>query len=283
MGRLGAEPGRVQPWAVVGVKNMGVVVGLEGDADVHSTASVPILVTSRMTSRRLPGKALCLVSGKPLLRWVFEAASASRLSSRVVVATSTDPTDQAIREWCQAEQVEFTAGSLQDVLKRLEVSATELSSDAIVRISGDSPLLDPLLIDYAIQLFRNDDVDVATNVQTRTFPKGQSVEVIRTDFLRQLASRRLSQSHREHVTSAVYAGVVPARVRNFTAKEQAPEFFTLVSQRGIQLASRNLSVDTVEDVASVDGVIRALQPMTPWQAGWVRCTESLMQVAAEGQ
>lgn len=252
-------------------------------SDSTTSEDIPTLVLSRMTSRRLPGKALRPIVGKPLIRWVVDTCSASELASAVFVATSSDSSDEPIRKWCEAHDVDFCLGSLTGAVSRLADCASSLGAEAVVRISGDSPLLDPNLIDYAIHLYRTNDVDVVTNVRTRTFPKGQSVEVIRADLLRELASRRLSQSYREHVTSAVYEGIVPARVQNFTVEEQAPDFFNAISRRETNLASINLSVDTLEDVMNVKKVIRALSPITPAQAGWARCTEAYLHLAAEGQ
>ena len=54
-----------------------------------------------------------------------------------------------------------------------------------VRVSGDSPMIDPKLIDKAIKISKKTKGhDIITNVFPRTFPKGQSVEVIKTFTLK---------------------------------------------------------------------------------------------------
>ena len=242
----------------------------------------PVLVMSRMSSHRLPGKALRVLAGKPLIQWVVEAVKHCDDASSVLVATSDDPSDKGIREWCDKARVEWIAGPLNDPLLRLAKAATVLGCESIVRISGDSPVLDPRLIDYALRLFNADHLDLVTNVQVRTFPRGQSVEVIRTALLQDLVSRRLPWEHREHVTSAVYQGLVSARVRNFTSSEQAPEYVDTVRQRGIDLGQQNLSVDTLADALHLNCVIRVLHPITPVQAGWTRCTDLHLQTARHG-
>ena len=60
---------------------------------------------------------------------------------------------------------------------------------AFVRVSGDSPLLDQRLVDRAVDIFMAEEPDIVTNIQARTFPRGQSVEVIRSDVF--LAAERL--------------------------------------------------------------------------------------------
>lgn len=246
-------------------------------------SEVPIVVTSRMNSSRLPGKALAPIAGEPLLARVVDQCRHSRESPCVVVATSDRPGDQPIIDLCQAIGVECFTGALQDLTSRLSDFVDTGQYPAVVRISGDSPVLDPALIDHGLRLFNGSNVDLVTNVWSRTFPKGQSVEVIRADLLRDLASRDLPLSHREHVTSAVYGGLVPARVRNFTVAELAPEYSKQVADRGIDLSFVNLSVDTLEDSSNLAQVIRSILPLTPVQAGWTQCAEALLQLAVEAR
>lgn len=250
---------------------------------LENHGEVSIVVTSRMSSTRLPGKALWPIADTPLLRRVVDQCRQSEAALSVFLVTSTEPSDRAIVEYCHAVGIDYYSGSLNDVIARILALAEERRLQALVRISGDSPLFDPALIDYGLHLFKRGNFDLVTNVQSRTFPKGQSVEVIRTDLLQKLASHQLTEAHREHVTSAVYQGLVPARIRNFTSEELAPEHFNAFAERGIDLACQNLSVDTLDDAAHVEKIIRSIHPMTPAQAGWVRCTEAHLQVAVEGK
>lgn len=245
-------------------------------SDSQRPLNIPVLVTSRMSSQRMPGKALHLISGRPLLEWVVSACQASRRASGIVVATSADALDEPIREWCRNQEIRFREGPLDDVLGRILGIAEMMCCDAVVRISGDSPLMDPVLIDYAIDLYCSGDFDLVTNVETRTFPRGQSVEVIRTGLLRELAQQALPSPYREHVTPAIYRGLVAAQMRNFTSQEVDVASAFRFSADKVDLPSVNLSVDTPKDVKCVEGVIRFLRPLLPSDAGWVACTQALL-------
>ena len=66
------------------------------------------------------------------------------------------------------------------------MSGTEESNEhykSFVRISADSPLIDPSLIDKAVTLFKKNRFDIVTNVFPRTFPKGFSVEVVNSKLI----------------------------------------------------------------------------------------------------
>ena len=143
------------------------------------------IITSRMSSKRLPEKALHQLQGKPMLRHVHDRLLKCKKVSRIIVATSVEKDDDAIADYCNIHGISVFRGSLNDVSKRLIDCVYKYPCDAFVRISGDSPLIDPKLVDKVIEAYSEKFYDLCTNVFVRTYPKGQSVEVIRTKtFLR---------------------------------------------------------------------------------------------------
>jgi len=49
-----------------------------------------IVIPARYGATRFPGKSLARIDGRPMIQWVWEAASRSRLTEQVVVATDDD-------------------------------------------------------------------------------------------------------------------------------------------------------------------------------------------------
>ena len=88
------------------------------------------------------------------------------------IATSTDPDDDAIAEFARTEAVELYRGALDDVAGRLLNAAVAAQADALVRINADSPLIDPAIVDRAVELYRRQSPELVSNVVRRTFPKG---------------------------------------------------------------------------------------------------------------
>src|SRR5437879_4810509 len=118
------------------------------------------VIQARFSSRRLPGKILVKLHDRPCVYSVIEALrNAARLDG-IVLSTSTDPSDTVTEAFVAACGVPCYRGSLDDVAVRLLRTAEEYGADAIVRISGDSPLMDPLLVDHAVGLFRQGSCDV---------------------------------------------------------------------------------------------------------------------------
>jgi spore coat polysaccharide biosynthesis protein SpsF len=199
------------------------------------------IIQARLSSQRLPGKVLRPLCGKPLLARLVDRLQRSAVLDVVAVATSTDPSDDAVAEFCAGAGIDCERGALDDVLGRIRMAARALKLDGIVRVSGDSPLLDPALVRQAVKLFRRGDWDLVTNVQVRTFPKGQSVEVIAAAALEQVAAKAKAPAEREHVTPYFYAHPNLFRIRNLVARVARPNL--------------QLSVDTAEDFERIEAIL----------------------------
>jgi spore coat polysaccharide biosynthesis protein SpsF len=131
-------------------------------------------VQARMGSSRLPGKVLKVVAGRPLLLWQVERLNASRLVDEVVVATTTNPKDDEIAEMCLQHDVTVFRGSEADVLSRIADLVVLHRADVHVECFGDSPLVDPQIVDEFIgYLLKNcAEVDYVSSALRTTYPPG---------------------------------------------------------------------------------------------------------------
>ena len=118
----------------------------------------------------------------------------------IVLATSREASDDPVAVFAARAGVSCYRGSLADVAARVLEAARQAEARAVVRLSGDSPLLDPALVDRAISIFRAEGGDVVSNVVTRTFPRGQSVELVTCDALAAAVEAMTTEAEREHVT-----------------------------------------------------------------------------------
>lgn len=187
---------------------------------------VGAIVQARMSSARLPGKTLTPLAGRPALDWVLDRLEHASEPDALLVATSDAETDDEIAEHCGKRNVACHRGELEDVAARLVGAARSGALDAFARVNGDSPLIDQRLVDHGIALMRQGDADLVTNVRPRTFPPGQSVEVVRTEALAEALAAGADEETREHVTGPLYEGRF--RVLRFEAAEPRTDVrFTL--------------------------------------------------------
>ncbi len=167
-----------------------------------------VIIQARMGSSRLPGKVLLDIAGQPMLARVVERARWAKTVDQVIVATTTEPADDPVADFCHAHAYPCYRGSLQDVLDRYYQAARLFQVSVIVRLTADCPLIDPALIDQTVQAFRAGDYDFACNrlppPYGRTYPIGLDVEVCTFEAL-QRAWREADQLHqREHVMPYLY-------------------------------------------------------------------------------
>ena len=200
-----------------------------------------LIIQARMSSIRLPGKVLMSISGRPMLERVCDRVMQSGAVKKVVIATSSDASDDPIEHFCCLRNFSYFRGALDDVAGRFLSVIQREGAEEFIRISADSPLIDPKLIDRAVEEYGQGKYDLVTNVLHRTYPKGQSVELIRSTSFRQMYAGLIDQNDREHVTKAFYRNSSDYKIKNFSAEISAGEF--------------QLSVDTREDFERISSII----------------------------
>lgn len=159
------------------------------------------IVQARMDSTRLPGKVMKIIGGVPLIELLLNRLAQSREIDEIVIATSVNTSNSLMIEHVRSLGYSCYLGSEDDVLDRFVSAAKEHQADVIVRITGDCPLIDPNLIDEAISLFRDANVDYFSNIAPPSYPDGLDVEVFTTASLIDASYLTDAPFDREHVTS----------------------------------------------------------------------------------
>ncbi|MEV0617351.1 NTP transferase domain-containing protein [Nonomuraea sp. NPDC050404] len=169
----------------------------------HSVRIVGI-IQARMGSTRLPGKVLRELGGRSVLGWVVRAAREAGALDDLVVATTTEPDDDAVAAECRRLDVAWHRGPVDDVLTRFTQVLDGRRWDAVMRFTADCPLLDPVVIREAALVFRAvPGLDYLSTSLARTLPRGLDVEIAGRAAMAR-ADAEATGFHRTHVTSYVY-------------------------------------------------------------------------------
>ncbi|MEK7295472.1 MAG: aminotransferase class III-fold pyridoxal phosphate-dependent enzyme [Actinomycetota bacterium] len=158
------------------------------------------IVQARMGSTRFPNKVMSLVIGIPLIELLLSRLSRAKSLTQIVVATSTDSRDDDLVRHVERLGYQVFRGSESDVLDRYYRTATTFSADAIVRITGDCPLIDPTIVDEVVNMFIESGVDYASNTSPPTYPDGLDTEVFTLSSLAIAHAEATTPTQREHVT-----------------------------------------------------------------------------------
>lgn len=214
---------------------------------MKSPAIKGVVVFSRYSSRRLPGKALMDMGGRPLLGRIIDRLRHVQNADTLIVATSDEPSDDALARFVEGEDgVELFRGSLDDVSGRALACMRAFDLDVMVRICGDSPFEIPAMIDDMVERQERSGADLVTNVQDRTFPSGLSVEVVTHDAFERAYAHMTEPQDFEHVTRYLYRHPQDFRIEN------------VLSGKGRDLTKLNLCVDTAADMERASWITKKL-------------------------
>lgn len=179
------------------------------------------IIQARFSSNRLPGKILMMLGKQNILERTVSRVKKSDKISSIVIATSDNKSDDPIVEFAKKSGIDFYRGDLNDVGQRLLEAAQSSNSQSFLRISADSPFIDWRMLNQAIGIHQQCEVDLVSNIFPRSFPKGQSVEVINTKSLRQLCGSDRTSNQKEHVTPYFYENYQDFRIVNFTSGQNS--------------------------------------------------------------
>ena len=178
------------------------------------------------------------IYGTPLIKHVVNRIKKSKKISKIVVATSSNKDEKKLIDYLKKNKIKVFEGDLNNVALRLYKTARLYKKNFFIRISGDSPLIDYKIIERALAIFKNSKkkYDLVTNVFPRTFPQGQSVEIIKTSLIKNNI-KKFTKQDKEHVTKYFYDNSKKFNIKNFIYMGNKKK--------------KKLSIDTKKDLKNI--------------------------------
>lgn len=213
---------------------------------------VVALVQARMGSTRLPNKVMKLIGGIPMIELLLSRLSKAGEVNQIVVATSVDERNRPLVEHVNKLGFACEQGSENDVLDRFVRAAQAHQADVVVRVTGDCPLVDPVLVDEVIRCFKAGGVDYFSNISPPTYPDGLDIEVCTFKALEQSSQETSKPFDREHVTPYL---------------RESGRFTTGALKNSQDLSALRWTVDEPADFAVVEKVFQHFHPSTDFSWG----------------
>lgn len=175
-----------------------------------------IIIQARSSSSRFKNKVLFEINKKPIIHHVVDRLKQSKFKNKIIVSTSKFNSDDKLVNYLKEKKIHYFRGSLNNVANRLYKTALKENAKKFIRISADSPLIDSKIMDKMINLsnqlkFKN--FDLITNIFPRSFPKGYSVEIIKTKTLEKNL-KYMNIEEKEHVTLFFYKNSKDFLIKN---------------------------------------------------------------------
>lgn len=202
--------------------------------------TVNAIIQARCGSTRFPNKVFADINGKPLLWHVVNRLKYAEMIDDIIIATTVNPKDDKIEEWCNAESVKCFRGSEEDVLNRYYSASVAFPSDVVVRVTADDPFKEPVVIDKVIRRLIDEKLDLVTNNFPPSFPEGLDCEAFTYSVLELMEKTTQDSFEREHVTQYVYHNPDKFKIGNVASDTQ--------------LSSYRWTIDNAEDYEMVKEV-----------------------------
>lgn len=200
------------------------------------------IIQARISSSRLPAKAMLNIEGKTLLERVIERVQLSTKLDEIYIATSKNKEDDLIEDIAKKYHIKCYRGSLNNVFDRFAQVISISNADIVVRITADNPLTEPKMIDYGVSYLRKNKLDY---LSFKNIPVGSGVEVFTSESFKKIQNQDNLNSHNiEHVTSYYY---------------QNPHLFSIKYIEDFynkNLSTLSVTVDTLEDYIKIYNIFK---------------------------
>ncbi len=203
--------------------------------DIFDTQKIGIIIYGRMSSKRFPGKVLRKIyKNKNSFEIIVDKIKKAGLKSKVVIATSKSNNDKKIVNFCRKNNIKFFCGDHENVFNRTVECNKEFRFKYFVRICADRPLFDVDLMIKMVRLILKKNLDIVTNANPRTFPKGLTCEVAKTKIFK-IDQKKLSKIEKEHIFNYFY-------------KNNKYKIHNLNSNYNKKFLKKNFCIDNKKDI-----------------------------------
>ena len=203
-----------------------------------------IILQARLSSKRFAGKVLEKIMNKPLLNFIIESLKYhNKLYHDLYLVTADQKSDDVLANFCKKNKIKFIRGDLENVASRYLQICNKKKFSHFVRISCDSPLIDFNILNdikYKIPKY-----EIITNCLNKTFPKGQSIEVVSRTTFKEAYKKFNKKAHFEHVTKYFYDNYKYFNIFNFKNKKNFRKL--------------NMAIDYKRDIKNIEFILNKLK------------------------
>ncbi len=177
-----------------------------------------VIIQARSGSKRLPKKIFKKIGNKTVIEHVIDRVKSTKFRKKIIVATTKNKNDRHIFKITKLKSCLFFAGDNKNVLRRFYFASKKFHLKHIIRVSADSPFLDPTIIEKVYRIYVKKKHDYVSNIVNPTFPKGMSCEIFSFKTLELAYKNSKTNYEKEHVTPFIIKKPKVFKIKNFSTK-----------------------------------------------------------------
>jgi spore coat polysaccharide biosynthesis protein SpsF len=208
--------------------------------------NIYVILQARITSTRLTAKVLMKICNKTIIDLIIERLRQCKKFDDIILAIPDTNQNDVLEEYAKKLGCHHYRGSEEDVLSRYYQTANHFDATDIIRVTGDCPLIDPILVDLMIEHYLKEKIDYAAIGIEGNFPRGLDAEIFSFETLKKVNIEAQHYYEREHVTPYIY---------------EHPELFKIrfiEAENKLRRPELRLTVDTQEDFSFVSEIYKNL-------------------------
>ena len=161
---------------------------------------IGVIIQARSGSTRLPNKVMLPLpvgSERTIISEIIERVKDVSEISNVIVATSISKVNDDLESYIDSLKVECYRGSENDVLSRFYEIVIKHNFGYVIRLTGDNPIVDNLLLKEFISNFISNDLDYSCS---NNLPLGCNFEMMKASEIIKAYENTEDLFDKEHVT-----------------------------------------------------------------------------------
>lgn len=199
-----------------------------------------IIIQARSDSRRFPKKIFNKIGNKNILEHVISRIKKVKFKKIIIVATTKKKSDEKVIKCAKKNRCYYFRGSENNVLQRYFLTAKKFKIKNIIRVSADSPFIDPKIIEKAYRIFSSSKYDYVSNIIKPTYPKGMSCEIFNFNCLKIANYAKTSSFEKEHVTPYIIKNTRYFKIKNFSINKKYRNYRFAIDRKQDLLFLRKL-------------------------------------------
>ena len=162
-----------------------------------------IIIEARLGSTRLPNKVLMKIKKYSFLEYLIKRLKLVKNAKEIIIATTDNEPNKEIIQIAKRNNIKSYKGPEKNVHLRVIKAAKHYKCKNIVRVTSDCPIIDPKIIDLAIESYIHNKCDYLSNTIVRTYPDGMDVEVFSLKNLLRSYKFAKNNKHKEWTTWSI--------------------------------------------------------------------------------